>query len=124
MSPALLKEVPFDPLNDFAPITQLAGVSSLLSVHPSMPVRTLKEFVALAKRQPGRISIASPGVSSVAHMGLELFMHTAGIKLVHVPYKGGGPAAVDAIAGQVHSIVSISSTSAPHVQSGRLRGLA
>lgn len=124
MSPALMKDVPFDPVNDFAPITYLAGVSTLLSVHPSMPARSLKEFVALAKREPGKIGIASPGVSSVAHLGLELLMYTAGIKLVHVPYKGGGPAAVDAIAGQVPAIISISSTTAPHVQSGRLRGLA
>lgn len=124
MSPAMLKEVPFDPINDFAPITQLVGVSALIAVHPSMPARSLKELVALAKREPGTLTIASPGTSSIAHLALELFMHTAGIKLVHVPYKGGGPAAVDAIAGQVHSIISISSTSAPHVNSGRLRGLA
>jgi tripartite-type tricarboxylate transporter receptor subunit TctC len=124
MSPALMKEVPFDPINDFAPITQLAGVSSLLSVHPSLPVRSVKELVALAKREPGRISIASPGVSSIAHMGLELFMHTAGIKLVHVPYKGGGPAAVDAISGQVPAIISLSSTTGPHANAGRLRPLA
>ena len=123
MSPALMKEVPFDPINDFAPITQLAAISALLAVHPSLPVRSVKEFVALAKREPGRISIASPGVSSIAHLGLELFMHTAGIKLLHVPYKGGGPAAVDAISGQVHSIISITSTAAPHAQAGRLRGL-
>jgi tripartite-type tricarboxylate transporter receptor subunit TctC len=124
MSPALMKDIPFDPINDFAPITQLAGVSSLLSVHPSLPVRSVKELVALAKREPGRISVASPGVSSVAHLGLELFMYTAGVKFLHVPYKGGGPAAVDAIAGQVPAIISLSSTTIPHVQSGRLRGLA
>lgn len=124
MSPALLKDVTFDPINDFQPITYLAGVSTLLAVHPSMPARSLKAFVALAKREPGRISVASPGVSSVAHLGLELLMHTAGIKLVHVPYKGGGPAVIDAIAGQVPAIISISSTTTPHVQSGRLRGLA
>jgi tripartite-type tricarboxylate transporter receptor subunit TctC len=123
MSPALMKDVGFDPINDFAPVTQLAGVSALLAVHPSIPVRTVKEFVALAKKQPGAITTASPGTSSIAHLALELFMHTAGIKLLHVPYKGGGPAAVDALAGQVLSIMSISSTTAPHVQAGRLRGL-
>ena len=124
MSPALLKNVPFEPISDFAPITQLAGVSSLLSVHPTLPVRSLKEFVALAKREPGRITVASPGMSSIAHMSLELFMHTAGIKVVHVPYKGGGPASVDAIAGHVLAIISLSSTSIPHVQAGKLRALA
>ena len=98
-------------------------MSALLAVHPTLPVRTVKEFVALAKKQPGGITTASPGTSSIAHLALELFMHTAGVKLLHVPYKGGGPAAVDALAGQVLSIMSISSTTAPHVQSGRLRGL-
>jgi tripartite-type tricarboxylate transporter receptor subunit TctC len=124
MSPALMKDIGFDPLNDFAPVTQLAAVSALLAVHPSFPVRSLKEFVAFAKKQPGAITTASPGTSSIAHLALELFMHTAGIKLLHVPYKGGGPAAIDAISGQVLSIMSISSTTAPHVQAGRLRGIA
>ncbi|HXF67679.1 MAG TPA: tripartite tricarboxylate transporter substrate binding protein [Burkholderiales bacterium] len=124
MSPALLGKVPFDPLNDFAPVTQAAWVTSLLSVHPSMPARSLKQLVALAKKQPGAINYATPGVGSIAHLTSELLWSTAGVKLNHVPYKGGGPAVVDAIAGQVEAIFSLISTQTPHVRSGRLRALA
>jgi tripartite-type tricarboxylate transporter receptor subunit TctC len=123
MSPALLGKVPFDPLNDFAPVTLAAWVTAILSVHPSLPAASVKQFVALAKQQPGRISYASPGVGSIAHLSSELFWHTAGIKLNHIPYKGGGPAVADAIAGHVDSIFGIVSTQVPHIESGRLRGL-
>jgi tripartite-type tricarboxylate transporter receptor subunit TctC len=123
MSPALLGKVPFDPINDFAPVAQAVVVTGILSVHPSMPAASLKQFVALAKKQPGRISYASPGVGSIAHLSSELFWHTAGIKLNHVPYKGGGPAVADAIAGHVESIFGLISTQTPHVKSGRLRAL-
>ena len=105
MSPALLGKVPFDPINDFAPVTQAALVTSLLSVHPSLPARSLKQLVALAKRQPGKINYATPGVGSIAHLASELFWITAGIKMNHVPYKGGGPAVADVIAGHVESHV-------------------
>ncbi len=124
MSPALLGQVPFDPLNDFAPITQIVGVSSVITVHPSLPAQTLKQFVALAKKQPGKLNFASPGTGSIAHLSAELFKVTAGINIVHVPYKGGAPATVDAISGQVECLVSIISTGAPQVKAGKLRGLA
>jgi tripartite-type tricarboxylate transporter receptor subunit TctC len=123
MSPALLGKVPFDPLNDFAPVTLAAWVTAILSVHPSLPATSVKQFVALAKQRPGKISYASPGVGSIAHLSSELFWHTAGIKLNHIPYKGGGPAVADAIAGHVDSIFGIVSTQVPHIESGRLRGL-
>lgn len=124
MSPGLHRKVPFDPINDFAPITQAVAVSSLFVVHPVMPVRTLKEFVALAKKQPGKLNLASPGTGSIAHLASELFKRTAGINVLHVPYKGGGPAVIDALSGQVECLISLISTGAPHVQSGKLRGLA
>jgi tripartite-type tricarboxylate transporter receptor subunit TctC len=124
MSPALLGKVPFDPLSDFAPITQAVWVTSLLSVHPSMPVKSLKQLVALAKSQPGKLNYASPGTGSIAHLASELLFHTAGVKLNHVPYKGGAPAAADAIAGHVEVMYSLISTQTPHVRSGRLRALA
>jgi tripartite-type tricarboxylate transporter receptor subunit TctC len=124
MSPALLGKVPFDPINDFAPVTLTALVTSLLSVHPSLPPRSLKQFVALAKKSPGRINYATPGAGSIAHLSAELFWYTAGIKLTHVPYKGGGPAVVDVIAGHVESIFSLISTQTPHVRAGRLHALA
>jgi tripartite-type tricarboxylate transporter receptor subunit TctC len=123
MSPGLLGKVPFDPVNDFAPVAQLVDVCVLLSVHPSMPVKTLKEFVAHAKRQPGRVNVANPGTGSIAHLSFELFKVTAGIRVVNVPYKGGNPAVIDAISGQVESLAGIISTGAPHVKSGKLRGL-
>lgn len=124
MGPALYREVGYDPLKDLAPVTQAVGVASVLTVHPSVPARSLEEFVALAKKQPGRLNAGSPGAGSIAHLSLELFQRTAGIELVHVPYKGGGPAVVDAIAGQIESLVSLISTAAPPVKAGRLRALA
>lgn len=123
MAPALYGQVPFDPISDFAPVTQLVGVSSLLTVHPTLPVRSLKEFVALAKKHPGRLNIGSPGTGSVAHLTAELFMKTAAVKIVHVPYKGGGPAVIDAISGQIECLFSLISTGAPHAKSGKLRAL-
>ena len=124
MSPAMLDKVPFDPVNDFAPVSRAALVTSLLSVHPSMPTKSLKEFVAVARGHPGKINYATPGVGSIAHLSAELFWKTAGIRLNHVPYKGGNPAAVDAVAGHVESIFSLISTQTPHVRAGRLRAIA
>ena len=124
MSPALLGKVPFDPINDFAPVTQAVVVASVLSVHPSMPAKSLKQFVALAKKQPGKINYASPGAGSIAHLSSELFWKTAGIKLNHIPYKGGGPAVADAIAGHVECIFGLISTQTPHIKAGRLHALA
>ncbi len=124
ISPALLGKAPFDPINDFAPVVQTALVTSLLSAHPSLPARSLKQFVALAKRAPGTVNYATPGAGSIAHLSAELFWHTAGIKLNHIPYKGGGPAVVDAMAGHVESIFSLISTQTPHVRAGKLHALA
>ena len=123
MSPGLHGKVPFDSVNDFAPIAQVVDVSSLLSVHPSMPVRSLKEFVARAKLHPGQINVANPGTGSIAHLSFELFKATAGINVVNVPYKGGGPAVIDAISGQVEALCGVISTGGPHVKSGKLRGI-
>ncbi len=124
MSPALLGKVPFDPINDFAPVTLAALVTSLLSVHPSLPAQSVKQFVALTKKVPGRINYATPGAGSIAHLSAELFWNKAGVKLNHVPYKGGGPAVADVIAGHVEVMFSLISTQTPHVRSGRLRALA
>lgn len=123
MSPALLGRVPYDPINDFAPVAQLVDVSSLLSSHPSSATRTLKDFVARAKQQPEKVMVANPGTGSIAHLAFELFRATAGIKVVSVPYKGGGPAVIDALSGQVEYLAGVISTAAPHVKTGKLRGL-
>ena len=123
MSPALLGKVPYDPINDFAPVAQLVDVSSLLSTHASGASKTLKDFVARAKQQPDKITVANPGTGSIAHLSFELFKATAGIRVINVPYKGGGPAVIDALSGQVEYLAGVISTGAPHVKSGKLRGL-
>jgi len=124
MSPALLGKVPFDPVNDFEPVTRAVLVTALLSVHPSMPAPSLKQFVALARKQPGAINYSSPGTGSIAHLAFERFWRTAAIQVNHIPYKGGNPAVTDTIAGHVESTVGLISTQTPHVRAGRLRALA
>jgi tripartite-type tricarboxylate transporter receptor subunit TctC len=123
MSPALLGRVPYDPINDFAPVVQLVDVCALLSTHPASASKTLKDFVARAKQQPDKLTVANPGTGSIAHLAFELFKASAGIRVVNVPYKGGGPAVIDALSGQVEYLAGIISTGAPHVKSGKLRGL-
>ena len=123
MSPGLLGKMPFDPINDFSPVVQLVDVTSLLSAHPSSASKTLKDFVARAKQQPGTINVANPGRGSIAHLAFELFTATAGIRVVNVPYKGGGPAVIDAMSGQVEMLAGVISTGAPQVRAGKLRGL-
>ena len=115
--------MPFDPLSDFAPITQAVGVSTLILVHPSLPARTLKELVALAKKEPGKLNFGTPGTGSIAHLAAELFLRTSGIDMVHVPYKGGGAVLIDAMSGQIECLFSLISTSGPQVKAGKLRGL-
>jgi tripartite-type tricarboxylate transporter receptor subunit TctC len=105
-------------------VLQLVDVSALLSTHPAGPTRTLKDFVARAKQQPDKLTVGNPGTGSIAHLAFELFKASAGIRVVNVPYKGGGPAVVDALSGQIEFLAGIISTGAPHVKSGKLRGLA
>jgi tripartite-type tricarboxylate transporter receptor subunit TctC len=124
MGPALYKSVPYDPVNDFAPVTQAVSVPSMLSAHPSMSVRSVKEFVARAQRDPGKINVACPGIGSVSHLAGELFKRMAKIDVVLVPYKGGAPALNEVLGGQVEAMMSLMSTQVPHVQSGKLIGLA
>jgi tripartite-type tricarboxylate transporter receptor subunit TctC len=124
MGPGLYGSVPYDPVKDFAPVSQAVSAGTLLAVHPSMPVRSLKEFIALVRREPGKIDVAFPGNGSIAHIAAEVFKKTAGLNFVLVPYKGGAPALTDVLAGQVTAMMSVLSTPAPYVQSGRLRGLA
>ena len=123
MSPGLLGKMPFDPISDFSPVLQLVDVSCLLSTHPSSASKSLRDFVARAKQQPGTINVGNPGRGSIAHLAFELFRTTAGISVVNVPYKGGAPAVIDAMSGQVETLASVISTGAPHVRTGKLRGL-
>jgi tripartite-type tricarboxylate transporter receptor subunit TctC len=117
-------KVPVDLVHSFAPVAMIGFGDSALTVHPSLPVRSVKELIALAKRRPGELLYASSGIGGFPHMNTELFQIKAGVKLVHVPFKGGGPAAMDLVAG--HSQMQISSlvTMMPFIQSSRVRFLA
>jgi tripartite-type tricarboxylate transporter receptor subunit TctC len=117
-------KVPVDLVNSFAPVAMIGFGDSALVVHPALPVRTVKELIALAKKRPGELLYASSGIGGFPHMNTELFQLKTGVKLVHVPFKGGGPASMDLVAG--HSQLQISSlvTMMPFIQSGRVKLLA
>jgi tripartite-type tricarboxylate transporter receptor subunit TctC len=120
----LFDKVPYDNVRDFAPIT-LTGISShILVAHPSIPVQNVRELVALAKARPGHLTFASSGTGNATHLTFELFKARAGIEIVHVPYKGGGPAMADLVGGQVAFSFASMASAVPFVQSGRLRPIA
>ncbi len=123
MSPALYK-LPFDPLRDLAPIVNLAAFPNILVVHPSLPAKSVRELIALARAQPGQIHFGSSGVATGTHMSMALFTSMAGITLVHVPYKGGAPGVIGLISGEVQVNFATITTALPHVKTGRLRALA
>jgi tripartite-type tricarboxylate transporter receptor subunit TctC len=124
INPSLYGKLPFDPAVDFAPIAQTGTMSNIIVVHPVLPAKTLKEFVALAKRTPGQINYATPGVGSSAHLGGELLKKVAGIDIVAVPYKGGGQAVVDTLAGHVPAFFASVPVAMRPVADGRLRAIA
>jgi tripartite-type tricarboxylate transporter receptor subunit TctC len=124
INPSLYARLPFDPVKDLAPVTLIAEAPFLLVVHPSMPVRSVKDLVALAKAQPGVLNFASGGNGSSGHLAGELFKMLADVNMVHVPYKGAGPALVDVMAGNVHLMFGSVLSSLGHVKKGRLRALA
>jgi tripartite-type tricarboxylate transporter receptor subunit TctC len=121
--PALYKNLPYDPERAFAPVGILGSGAAALTVHPSLPVNTVQELIALAKAKPGTLNYASAGVGSLQHLACALFMIQAGIDVVHVPYKGGGPAMADVIAGQAQIVMPSLIQVVPHIKSGRLRVL-
>jgi len=121
---ALYKKVPYDPQRDFAPITQAVSSASIIVVHPSVPVKTLKELIAFARARPGQINYASAGTGTYPHMTMELFLSMAKLKMVHIPYKGTGPAMIDMVAGQVATMAATILTGMPQIRAGRLRPLA
>ena len=124
INPALQTKLPYDPFRDFTPVGMLVTNPQILVAHPSVAAKNVKELVAWAKGNPGKLNFASAGTGTATHLGLELFKLTTGIDAVHVPYKGGAPATTDLIAGQVQLLfVSIPSV-LPHVKGGRLRALA
>ena len=123
LSPATGK-VPYDPIKDFAPISQAVALQNIFIVHPTLPVRSMKELIALAKAKPGALNFASSGAASPGHLAGELFKSMAKVDIVHVPYKGGGPAMIDLIAGHIEIFVAVISTATPQVKAGKARALA
>ena len=107
INPSLYREVRYDPLRDFAAITHGISVPNILIVHPSVPANSVSELVALAKSRPGKLAFASAGSGTTGHLALELFKQRAGIDVVHVPYKGGGPALAEVVGGQVQALFSL-----------------
>lgn len=123
-NPATNPKNPYDPLKDFAPITNLVNVPNVLTVNPKVPAKTLKEFVALLKTNPGKYSYASAGKGSISHLDGELFKDITKTDMVHIPYRGSGPALNDTLAGQVNAQFDNLPSSMPHIQAGKLRALA
>jgi len=121
---SLFSKLPYDPVKDFAPVSLLVSVPNVLLVHPSVPANSVQELVALAKARPGTLNFASPGTGTSGHMSAELFKSLAGIDIVHVPYKGPGPALQDLVAGQVNMLFDTVASSMPQVRGGKLKGLA
>jgi tripartite-type tricarboxylate transporter receptor subunit TctC len=124
MNPAVFKALPYDPQKDFAPISLAVNVNFFLVVHPSLGVNSVKELIAMAKANPGKLHYASAGSGSAPHLAMELLKSSTGIDIVHVPYKGGGQAVTDVLGGQVPMIVGDLPTFLPHVKAGKLKALA
>lgn len=123
ISPAIQK-VPYDPFKDFAYVTMLVSLQNIIIVHPSVPAKTVPEFIAHAKAQQGRLNYASSGVGSPGHLAGVLFSSLTQAPLTHIPYKGGGPAMTDLIAGHVPAFFAVISTAVPQVNSGKVRAIA
>jgi tripartite-type tricarboxylate transporter receptor subunit TctC len=123
-TPALSPKLPFDPVSSFAPIVQIAASELTLVVHPQLPVKSMRDFVQLAKTRPGQMLYASPGNGGPQHLATELIKLETGIDIVHVPYKGAAGATIDLVGGHVQTMVSAMQTIAPQVRAGKLRMLA
>jgi len=124
INPSLHEKLPFDPIRDFAPVARLAALPHVLVVHPTVPAKTVKDLIALAKAKPGELNYASSGVATSTHLAAELFRHLTGTDMVQVPYKGGAPGMVALVGGQVQLYFATISTALPHIKSGKIRALA
>ena len=123
-SPSLYRNLPFDPVKDFTPVTLISSSPLILVVHPSLPVTSVKQLITLARARPGQINYASSGVGASAHLAAELLKAMAGVDVVHVPYKGQPPAMIDLVSGQVQMMFPNLPVVLPHVKAGKLRPLA
>ena len=124
VAPSLYAKLPFDPARDFAAVTNIAGTSNVLVVHPAVPAQSVKQLVALAKAQPGKLAYGSSGTGGASHLAMELFRSMAGIEIVHVPYKGGAVAVTDLLGGRLQLLFANLTTIQPHLKTGRARALA
>jgi tripartite-type tricarboxylate transporter receptor subunit TctC len=124
INPGLRARLPYDPLKDFTPVTQLNSQPNVIVVAPSFAGNSVRDLVALAKAKPGELTFASPGAGSAPHLSAEMFQHAAGIRMVHVPYKGIPPAVTDVVGGRVTMLFTTTISAAPHIKSGRLRAVA
>jgi len=122
MNPAIHK-LPYDPVKSLAPISLIASGGNVIAVHPSLPIKTVKDLIAVAKAKPGQLRYSSSGIGGFNHFGGELFNTMAGVKLVHIPYKGGGPAMLDVMSGQVEMTFCTLIQALPHMRSGKLKAL-
>ena len=123
IGPSLYDKMPYDPIKDFSSITQVAGASNIFVIHPSLPAKNFKEFIAYTKANPKKVSFASAGVASVGHLTGELLNDMAGIDMLHVPYKGSGQAISDLVGGHIKVMISGMASTLPHVRSGKLVGI-
>jgi tripartite-type tricarboxylate transporter receptor subunit TctC len=121
---ALLTKQPYNPVTDVAPILHLANVANILVVNKALPVRSVPELIAYAKANPGRLSYGSPGIGTSVHLSGEMFAQAAGIEMVHVPYRGGGPALADLVGGQLQLMFGNASSTLPFVRADQVRALA
>lgn len=124
INPHLTRKMPYDALRDFVPVINIASAPNVLVLHPSVPVRTVADLIKLAKSRPGALNYASNGTGTLSHLTGEMFKLQAGISLVHIPYKGGPPAVIDLVAGQVSALFAAAPTVLPQVRAGKLRAIA
>ncbi|MDB5903977.1 MAG: hypothetical protein JWM26_2855, partial [Betaproteobacteria bacterium] len=124
VNPSLYSKMPYDPQKDLVPIGQVANALNVLVVHPSLPAKTVKEFIAIAKQRPGALNFGSSGPGATDHLAGEVFNVMAGVKMVHIPYKGGAPAMLDLVAGQVEIVFSTMATAIGAIQGNRIRAIA
>ena len=122
INPTLYRDLTFDPEKDLAPVIQVVDVANVLALHPSVPANSVKELIALAKQRS--LSAGSSGIGATGHLSIELFNLLAGVKLVHVPYKGGGPAMTDLVGGQVDLVFATTASAGPQMKGGRIKGIA
>ena len=121
--PSMYQKLPYDSVKSFVPVAKIGNGPSVVCVFPGVPAKTAKELIALAKAKPGQLNFASAGVGTAVHLGSELFKHMAGIDIVHIPFKGGGPAMIDVMSGNSHMVIGTVVQALPHIGSGKLRAI-